>query len=74
MLKFPFLIIIVLLLCSCGQLVQVKDTPEVMVKEELTTTVTTQPDGNRIVTIQGGETVYAIIALPPIKKIEVEKK
>ncbi len=74
MLKKLLIITTALFLCSCGEMVAVKDSPELLMREELTSTVVIQLDGSRLITIRRGYDVYCIVLLPPKKALNVESQ
>ncbi len=73
MLKHLLLIAFTLLLCSCTQLKQIEGVPEIQVRSDMVTTVSVQSDETRLVTIQRGEIIYAIILLPKVETKKEEK-
>jgi hypothetical protein len=53
----------------------VEGAPEILVRSDSIATVVTQMDGKRLVTLNRGEVVYAIILLPAAKvEVNVEKE
>ena len=64
-----YLILTILVLAGCGEMVQAPGAPEIQCAQGyLIPTVTTMPDGSRIVTLTHEGRIEAIIVLPPLKK------
>ncbi len=65
----------ILFLTACGGMKPVEGAPEILVRNDSIATVVTQIDGKRLVTLNRGEVVYAIILLPAAKvEVNVEKE
>lgn len=61
-----------LIVAGCNEMKPVSGASEVLVNENLKSTVHLQDDGSRLVTIQQGDNITVIIRLPPLK--DAEKK
>lgn len=70
--KLSMIACALLIVAGCNEMKPVVGASEVLVNENLKSTVHLQEDGTRLVTIQQGENVTVIIRLPPIK--DAEKK
>lgn len=61
-----------LIVAGCNEMKPVVGASEVLVNENLKSTVHLQEDGTRLVIIQQGENITVVIRLPPLK--DAEKK
>lgn len=61
------LLLSVCLLAGCGALKPVEGAPEIQIRAPDTATITIQENGSRLVVVNRGENVVAVILLPPAK-------
>ena len=64
----------ILLLTACSEMKPVDGSSEILIRDDFKSSTFIQPDGGRLITLYRGETVVAIVLLPPVKhETNVEK-